>query len=125
MVAQEGSGPMERKIPSTLWIGVAALGAMMLIQLLVGVQRGEDSLFVAAILDAVFLAGLLLGRKWAYIGMLVFAVGGPLVLLGRNPERAVTALLLNSLVVVPVILSTRFFFPGPMDNPGTEKSGTE
>ena len=116
---------MERKIPSTLWIGVAALGAMMLIQLLVGVQRGEDSLFVAAILDAMFLAGLLLGRKWAYLGMLVCAVGGPLVLFGRNPEQAITALFLNSLVVVPVVLSTRFFFPGPPDHPAAEKPGTE
>jgi len=116
---------MERKIPSTLWIGVAALGAMMLIQLLVGVQKGSDFLFVAAILDAVFLAGLLLGRKWAYIGMLVFAVGGPLALLGRDPGQAITALLLNGLVVVPVILSTRFFFPGPPDHPDAEKPGTE
>jgi hypothetical protein len=116
---------MERKIPSTLWIGVAALGARMLIQLLVGVQGGEDFLFVAAILDAVFLAGLLLGRKWAYIGTLVFAVGGPLALLGRNPAQAITALLLNSLVVVPVILSTRFFFPASRDNLDAEKPGTE
>ncbi len=109
---------MERKIPSALWISIAALGVMTLIQLLVGVQRGSEALLVGAILDAVFLAGLLLGHKWAYVGTLVFAIGGPLAVMGRNPQQATLALLLNCLVVVPMVLSTRFFFPGPPENPG-------
>ncbi len=112
---------MERQIPSTLWIGVAALGAMTLIQLQVGVQKGSDTLLIAAILDAVLLAGLLLGRKWAYLVVLATAIPGSIVMFGRNPGQAVVNLLLNSLVVVPVILSTRFFFPRPPDHPDTEK----
>lgn len=112
---------MERQIPSALWVGIAALGVMTLITLLTGVRTGSDVLLAATILDTVLLAGLVLGHKWAYVGILVFAIGGPLAVLGRNPEQTILGLLLNSLVVVPVILSTRFFFPGPPASPGVGK----
>jgi hypothetical protein len=116
---------MERKVPSALWIGVAALGAMTLIQLLVGVQKGSGALLVSVILDVVLGAGLLLGHKWAYILTLVIGVGSLIALLGRNAGPARYIPLLNGLVVVPVILSTRFFFPGPPDGAGEERPEPE
>jgi hypothetical protein len=102
---------VERKVPPALWISIAALGAMTLIQLLIGVQKGSGVLLVSVILNAVFLAGLLQGQKWAYVGMLVLGIGGPVAMLGRNAGQALIILLINGLVIVPMILSTRFFFP--------------
>lgn len=49
-----------------LWIGIAACGVMTLIHLLLGVQRGSETLLVSAILDAVLSAGLVFGYNWAW-----------------------------------------------------------
>jgi divalent metal cation (Fe/Co/Zn/Cd) transporter len=78
---------MERKVPSALWIGIAALGAMTVIKLLVGLQKGSDRMFIDAILCAVLGAGLLVGYKWAYVLTLVFGLGNPIVIFGRNPKQ--------------------------------------
>jgi hypothetical protein len=116
---------MERKIPSALWISIAALGAMTLIQLIIGVQRGSNALLVTVILNVVVLAGLLLGHKWAYVVVLVLGVGGPIALLSRDARYAMTILLVDGLVTVPMILSTRFFFPGRPGQSAVEKMGAE
>ncbi len=111
---------MERKIPPVLWIGIAALAVMTLMHLLIGVQRGSSVLLVSAILDAVLLAGLLLGYKWAYVVVLVLGAGLlvlPFTTMGRNPEQMLLTLFLNGLVIVPVLIATRFFFPG---RPGSD-----
>ncbi len=113
---------MERRIPPALWIGVAALGVMTLMHLLIGVQRGSNTLLVSAILDAVLLAGLLLGYKWAYVIVLVLGAGLlvlPFTTLGKNPGQALLILFLNGLVIVPVLMATRFFFPGRSGNDHT------
>jgi hypothetical protein len=110
---------MERRIPSVLWIGIAALGVMTLMQLLLGGQRSSNVLLVSAILDAVLLAGLLLGHKWAYVAVLILGAGAlvlPFTTLGRNPGQALLTLLLNALVIVPVLMATRFFFPARPDS---------
>jgi hypothetical protein len=84
---------MKRGIPSVLWVGIAVLGVMTLITLLVGVQTGSDVLLAATIPDTALLAGLMLGHKWAYVGLLLFAIGTPLAVLGRNPEQTILDLL--------------------------------
>lgn len=116
---------MERKIRPALWISIAALGIMSLIQLVIGVQRGSEVLFVAVVLNLVLLAGLLYGRKWAYVATLVFAVSGLVVALGRNAEQAMAVLVGNGLVIVPMIISTRFFFPGRPCDSVAEKTEME
>lgn len=118
---------MERKLPPVLWIGIAALGAMALMQLLVGEQKGSDVLFLAVIGDVALLAGLLLGYKWAYMATLVLGIGGPVVVVGRNAGQTltVTVLLVNGLVIVLVVISTRFFFPGRTGIPGDGKPERE
>lgn len=79
---------MERKVPSVLWIGLAALGAMTLIQLSLGLRSGSEVLLLAVVGNIVVGAGLVLGHKWAYVVTLVLAVAGPIVLLGTDPRRA-------------------------------------
>ncbi len=110
---------MERKVPPVLWIGIAALGVMTLMQLLTGVQRSSNVLLVSAILDGVLLAGLLLGYKWAYVAALVLGAAVLVLLvttLGRDPWQALLMLFLNGLVLVPVLMATRFFFPARPGN---------
>jgi hypothetical protein len=86
------------------------------------VQRGSSVLLVSAILDAVLLAGLLLGYKWAYVVVLVLGAGLlvlPFTTMGRSPEQMLLTLFLNGLVLVPVLMATRFFFPARPDSDRT------
>ncbi len=117
---------MEKKIPGALWISIAVLGAAILMSFVIGVQTGSNTLLVGVFLNVALLVGLLLGHKWAYIATLIFGIGGPIVIvaMGKNAEHTVGILVGNSLIVVPVIISTRFFFPGQPKNLDGEKPGT-
>jgi hypothetical protein len=43
--------------------------------------------------------------------------------LGKGDVYAMGVLVGNSLVVMPMVFSTRFFFPGPPEPPGDPKPG--
>ncbi len=101
--------------PASLWFCVAMLGVMTLIQLMLGVRRGSEVLLVAVVLNTAILTGLILGHKWAYVVLLVFSVLGPLLMLFVHFWRGVAALFMNSLVVIPLLLATRYFFPWPLN----------
>jgi hypothetical protein len=109
---------MERKIPPALWVSMGALGAISLVQLRAGVRSGSAVLLVAVALNVALLAGLWLGHKWAYVGTLILALSGLVVALGMSTVQALSVLLGNGLVVVPMVVATRFFFPGRPENPG-------
>ena len=102
---------MVRKLPGALWISIASLGVITLIQLIIGVQKGSGIVLVAVVLNVALMAGLLLGHKWAYVAALVFAIVGLIVVLGKNAGHAMGVLIGNGLVIVPLVMSTRFFFP--------------
>lgn len=118
---------MERKMPEALWISIASLAAITLIQLVVGVREGSGSLLLAVVGNVALLVGLLRGHKWAYVATLFFAIGGPIVALGSNARNAIAVLIGNGLVVVPMLMSTEFFFPGQSETlnagpPGTDRA---
>jgi hypothetical protein len=98
---------------------------MALMQLLIGLQKGSGALLVAVVLNIALLAGLLLRRKWAYVATLIFAMAGVIVALGRSEGTAIGVFIGNGLVVVPMIMSTRFFFPRQSENLGAGDPGPE
>jgi hypothetical protein len=102
---------MAKKVPGALWVSIAVLGAITVIQMLIGVQKGSGVLLVAVLLNVALLAGLFLGQRWAYVATLILAIAGLGVALGKGPASAIGVLVGNGLVVVPMVLSTRFFFP--------------
>lgn len=103
---------MRKRIPGPLWITIGTLGVVTMIQLLMSVQRGSDVLAVAVALNVACVVGLLMGHKWAYVATLVLAIAGLMVAMGKGPGNAIGVLFGNGLVVIPMVLSTRFFFPG-------------
>jgi len=78
---------------------------------LVGVAQGPPRLFVAAALNGALAWGLARGSRLAYILALVFALLGIGVALGRAQGAALAVLVGNGIVIVPMVISTRFFFP--------------
>ena len=116
---------MEKKRPGALWISIGTLGAITLIQLFIGVQKGSGVLLVAVVLNVALGAGLLLGHKWAYVAALVLGIGSLIVALGKNAEQAIGVLIGNGLVIVPMVMSTRFFFSGQSRNLEAEEPEVE
>jgi len=116
---------MARKIPGALWISIAALGAISLIQLIISVQKGSAALLAGVAVNVALLVGLMHGHKWAYAATLFFSIAGLVVVLVRNPENAIGVLIINGIVVVPMVMSTQFFFAGQSESLDTEEPGTE
>ncbi|MBN1344444.1 MAG: hypothetical protein JXQ73_17275 [Phycisphaerae bacterium] len=99
-------------VPGALWVAIVALSVMALMQVYVGIARGAPVVFVGAAIDAVLVVGLYLGQKWAYILALVFITLGVVVtwaMKGLGPASAQLAF--QCLVLVPVLVCTRYFFP--------------
>ncbi len=107
---------MERERPAALWICLVVLAAISLAQLLYGVQYGRADTLVAVVLNAVFLTGLWLGHRWAYVMTLVLAWAGILATPILYPGHTLTVLFCNGLVIVLLLMATRFFFPGRSRN---------
>ena len=102
---------MKKTFPKPLWIALAMTGIMGGARLFPGVSRGSPALLCAAFMNLVLVPGLALGQPWAYSTALApyliakaGAVGEESAIFG--PE----AFLVNALVVVPLLLSTRYFF---------------
>jgi hypothetical protein len=104
----------DRSVPAVLWIAMVALAAMTLIHIVLGFSRPK--FFLAAILDSVILVGLYRGHKWAYFLTAVFCVLGAGVALLKSLGNGLGVLLLNGLALVPVIVSTSYFFPCTVRN---------
>ena len=67
--------------------------------------------FAAVACNLALLLGLLLGHRWAYVLVIVFAIAGAVVAFGRGGNHGLFVLLGNGVVVLPVIFSSRYFFP--------------
>jgi tRNA A-37 threonylcarbamoyl transferase component Bud32 len=113
--------------PGAMWFAAIVLGLMVLAKLLAMPLVGPKVL-ISAGLSAVLLAGLVMRAKWAYLlvmvgsafGIFLTAAHGALppqfhfTIFHTHVERlliALITLLADALVVVPVLLSTRWFFP--------------
>ena len=103
---------MKKQKPVSLWVAIIALGIMAVIHLALA-TRGNEMLLVSVGLEAILIAGLVYGQKWAYILVLVFAALGFAVSLSKGIEQGLGVLVANAIVVVPMVMSTGFFFPKP------------
>ncbi len=101
---------MKKDIPGLLWIAIVALGVISVLGLLAGLTHGFLVALVAAGCNLILMFGLLRGYAWAYLLTVVLSVLGIAVALGRGGSQGVTVLAGNSVVLVPVILCTGFFF---------------
>lgn len=66
---------------------------------------------MSAALSVALLAGLCRGAKWACILTMALAVAGVVVSFSQGSCARPTALALDSVVVVPVLVCRDFYFP--------------
>jgi len=100
----------ERQIPGVLWIALVSLGIMVLLKIVLVVRAGPVILLDAA-LSAALLVGLYIGHKLAFVLTIIFVAVGTILALCQGPAQALVVLVLDCLVLVPVIMCTKFFFP--------------
>lgn len=98
------------RIPGLLWIAIAALGVMTFIHLLLAFKTGSPAFFGAVVLEVILVVGLVHGRKWAYVLLFVFSVLGVAVSLSSGLQAGLGVLVGNAIVVIPMVICTRFFF---------------
>ena len=115
---------MNKQTPESLWVAIVAIGIMALIHLSLAIKTSAVPLFVSVVLEAILLVGLIHGQKWAYILVLVFSVLGVAVSLSKGIGLGLGVLVGNAFVVVPMVVSTEFFFPKPQtrQDKGPEQS---
>ncbi|MBA4148134.1 MAG: hypothetical protein H0X66_08455 [Verrucomicrobia bacterium] len=97
--------------PLEVWIALGALTFITLLQIIAAVSRNSGGLFVGALCNMALIVGLYRGHKWAYVVLIVFSIGGAVVAFGNSVQKGLVVLLLNAVVLVPILMSTRFFFP--------------
>jgi hypothetical protein len=89
------------------------MGAISLWMVVLGLQHDAPQLLASAALNVVLMWGLTRGYRWAFILVLVFGLIGIGVAMDRSPTAGVWVAVGNGIVLLPMILSTRFFFPAP------------
>ncbi len=102
---------MDGKIPPVMWIAIIAMGLYTVLSLSAGLARGSPALLLTAGANAALLLGLAKGKKWAYVIAIVVSGVSAAFAFWHSLNHGMSVLLADSLVAVPVILSTRFFFP--------------
>ena len=102
---------MARQAPPLLWVSIVAVGLISAILLGVGMRHGSVQSLSSAALNVVLMWGLARGHKWAYAVVLAFGLLGIAVASRHSAALAVAVAVGNGLVLVPMLLSTRYFFP--------------
>lgn len=103
---------MRTPVPGPLWLAIATMAVVSLLTLL-SLFRGAILVpLVTVVCNLALLFGLWQGHKWAYVVTIVFSVLGALFAFGKGPMHGLLVLIGNGLVLVPVLLCTRYFFPG-------------
>ena len=101
---------IKRNIPNLLWIALVSLALMILLKIAYISKTGPLMLLDAA-LSAVLLVGIYLGHKWAYIATILFVLIGTLAGFAKNPIYGLQIFCIDSLVFIPVLFCTNYFFP--------------
>ncbi len=100
------------RVPRVLMFGLSALGVIVAILFVRGLLSGDLMLLINAVGSCVLLVGLRIGNKAAYVITIVAVVGGVIWdAATKGLGFGVAGLVVNSLVLVPVLLSTSYFFP--------------
>lgn len=107
----------KRTPPAPLWFAIVALGVISVLTLF-GLARNPGVVVAAVLGNFLLMLGLALGHRWAYVLVIVFSVLGVVFAFAKGGHRGLPVLLGNGIVLFPVLLSTRFFFPAePQDAP--------
>lgn len=109
---------MPRRVPGVLYVALVSLAVMSVGQLGVGLGRGRPTILLAVALNVAMILGLYAGRRWAFVLTLLFSVAGVLMIGSRHPNQFVGMVIGNGFVVVPVLMSARYFWDEP-SGPGT------
>ncbi len=109
--AEREDGTLPRKLPPLLWVSVVVIALAGLAQIRLGVGRNSVQFACSGILSFILVWGLVGGHKWAYVLTVIFASVAVVVAASRPAPFAAFAIVVNGLALVPVLMSTRFFFP--------------
>ena len=101
---------MNRPIPGPMWLAIISLSLMIMGKLLAVFKVGPLILIDAA-LSAILLWGLIKRQKWAYFLTVVFVVFGTVMTLRKGAASGLAVFFLDGLVLVPVLICTKWFFP--------------
>lgn len=105
------ANPAKRTLPTVLFFALVALALITVLGFIAAIARGSVSGFVAVGCNLALIFGLLLGHRWAYVLVLLISVAGVAVAFSKGAGSGLLVLLGNGIVVGPVLLSTRYFFP--------------
>lgn len=101
---------MKKKIPGPLWIALLSLSIMVLLKLAFAFTS-SPLLLVDAILCGILLYGLGFKRQWAYSYAIFLALAGTAMAMYMDMMYGMVALVTYSLVLVPVLMCTQYFYP--------------
>jgi uncharacterized membrane protein len=113
-------GMRRRELPSLLWVALISLGVMVVLKIAFAVVA-SPLLLIDAALSAGLLVGIYLGHRWAYVLTIVFCILGTALGFSAGPVQGLLTLVLDCLVLVPVLLCTRYFFQRSANQMGEEK----
>jgi len=107
---------MQRHVPVGVIVSVVALGIISVVQFAFALSRGNLLLIASIGLNIVLMVGLYRGYRWAYIFAIGFSICDVLNAAMTKPGAAIGVLFIDAIVVVPMLLSTQYFF-GPARRP--------
>lgn len=102
---------MRQKMPGVLWVSIATLVVFAVMQLFIGAANKSHVVLLAAVLNIILAVGMMLARPWAYFATLCFAVIGLFAAVVTSPEQTAAVFVFNVLVIVPMLIATKYFFP--------------
>ena len=106
-----GLNAVKQTPPAPLWVAVGALAIITLLTMVSATYRNLAVALGSAVLNVALLVGLVRAHKWAYVLTLLLSVTGIAVSFYKSPAQGLAVLLGDAFVLVPVLLSTSYFFP--------------
>ena len=102
---------MSKKIsfPRVLWVAIVSLAIFSVVHFITGLSQITQ--FFAFAINLLLIYGLLRLVKWACFIAIIASLAGPFVLSLQGTFYYYIILLLNLTVLIPVVLSSKAFFP--------------
>jgi len=100
---------IEKSIPTVLWVAIISMVFFACLHLVVSFSKPIQ--LIAFFANFALLIGLYLGKKWAYVVTIIASLIAPVALISQDTGLSFVLLVINSLVLIPVLLATRYFFP--------------
>lgn len=97
--------------PALVWFAIAVLGVISVLTLMAGLSRKPGVALATVLGNVILMIGLGLGHKWAYVLLIALSALGAAFAFAKSGVHGLSVLLGNAVVVTPVLMSTRFFFP--------------